>query len=114
MNYQEILKNFATGWNLTERTKRKGGVRKKKKAEVKIVRKRLKGKPIRESYINILKRQIEVLTSKLHNYTVKNENTKMMKQELRRLLKNLKKEIELIESGTPMLTEERRPSVRIR
>jgi hypothetical protein len=55
-----------------------------------------------------------VLEANIAKYTVKNDNGKRMKQELRRLKKNLEKELEAMDDGIPLSTEERRPFTRIR
>jgi hypothetical protein len=73
-----------------------------------------RGQDIKMHYIDILKKQIAHLEERLGNYTVSNDNTKMMKQEIKRLKKNLKKEVESINDGVPVAFSTRQPSVRIR
>jgi hypothetical protein len=90
--------------------KKKRKKRRKKKQEVIPTR----GQQIRENYINILRAQIAHLEQRLGNYIIKNENTKMMKNEIRRLKKNLKQEIQKVDDGIPVAFKTRQPSIRMR
>ena len=71
-----------------------------------------RGQEIKQAYIATLERQIAHLEKRLGNYTVKNDNTKMMKQEIKRLRTNLKKEIKSMNDGIPTVFHKTQPSMR--
>lgn len=73
-----------------------------------------RAREIKQAYIDLLESQIAHLEERLGNYTVSNDNTKMMKQEIKRLKKNLKKEVKSLNDGVPVTFSTRQPSVRIR
>lgn len=111
--YQQLLSHIKEhGWSIPKATTviepKKGG-KKKRKRRVKMI-----VVSIKERRRQILEKQIHTLEQNIAKYTTKNDNSKRMKQELRRLKKNLIKELEAMDKGIPLSTEERRPFTRIR